>query len=275
MLMPPLIPLMPTMPSGPLLTSEQLRSGLEACGYRCSTVSLPGTHSVPPGCTLVLQFGDALTSSEDGACCLTIRCSVQINGRDECVSNVTSWRIRKTFPFKAGEERLSIDLDLDLILGRNIALSDLLAHDDDVYQHLQSLADDARGALRAPSIGRRGSPGTAAVVRIEARFLGDLAAGRSGLATAGGDVKEAVPSSVAAVRLRMLGSACDHLAKEILPDMASAIRHIALQARAATSDSVGRVVVPARVSASSQRDKNPVQTATQAPIIVAVRRSAP
>ena len=72
-----------------LLTVDRVRAVLDACGYRSAAVLLAGTHSLSPGCTVALQFGDQIAMSGGGATRLTIRCSLQINGVDDRIDGAT------------------------------------------------------------------------------------------------------------------------------------------------------------------------------------------
>ncbi len=228
-------PSISTSQSVPILTGERLRAGLEACGYRCDTAMLPGSRSLSPGCTMSLQFGDRIATDADGVTCLTVRCSIQINGGSEHVNGVTRWQVRKLVHAPGRAEKLCFAIEADLILGRDIGLADILANGGDVYRHLHMLIGDASATLRDRSAEnrRRGEAGalvSAPVVRIEAKFFGDLAAGRSGL-VAGGAGDRSHSADVAGRHLQITRAACDWLKDDILPDLASAIRRMVLQAQ--------------------------------------------
>lgn len=229
-----LLPSISMSHSAPLLTGEWLRAGLEACGYRCTTVLLSGIRSLPRGCTVSLQFGDCIAAEADGATCLTVRCSIQINGSGERVSGMTRWQIRRRVHAPAGPEQLHFVIEADLVLERDVSLADVVTHGADVYRHLHTLIGDACATLHDLSIdsGQR-EKAAVPVMRIEARFLGDLATGRSGLATSGGAEWTELPVSAAVRHLQMTRAACDWLKDDILPDLASAIRRVVLQVQTA------------------------------------------
>ncbi len=222
--------------SGDRLSDERLRAGLEACGYRCTTALLSGIRTLPPGCTVSLQFGDLIAMNGDETACLTVRCSIQINGRDERITGVTCWHIRRLVHVQAGLERLCFAIEADLVLGSDIRLADILTHGGEVYRHLHMLIGDAGATLRDLSFENRrtrvgGAPGSAAVMRIEARFFGDLAAGRSGLVASDGAGCFGHSAEVVARHIQITRAACDWLKDDILPDLASAIRRMVLQAQ--------------------------------------------
>lgn len=227
-------PSTPMSPSGLLLSAERLRAGLEACGYRCTTALVTGIRSLPAGCTVSLQFGDLIALDGDGATCLTLRCSIQINGRNERVRGITCWHIRKLVHVQAGLERLCFAIEADLVLGSDISLGDILTHGGDVYRHLHMLIGDASATLRDLSIESRksrvaGAPVSGPVMRIEARFFGDLAAGRSGFVTSDGAGSVSRSAEAAARHIQITRAACDWLKDDVLPDLASAIRRMVLQ----------------------------------------------
>ncbi len=227
-------PSIPGLRSAPILTGERLRAGLEACGYRCTTALLSGGRSLPPGCTVSLQFGDCIANAADGVTCLTVRCSIQINGSEENVSGLSRWQVRKHVRAPGGVERLCFAIEAELILGRNIGLADILAHGGDIYRHLHLLIGDASATLHDLEIDdmrgdEAGALVLAPVMRIEARFFRDLAAGRSGLLAADQSERTAHPTEVAARHLQITRAACDWLKDDILPDLASAVRRMALQ----------------------------------------------
>lgn len=213
---------------GVYLGAERLRAGLEACGYRCTNVILPGKHSVLPGCTVTMQLGDRIAIDDDGVTCLTLRASIQINGSDERVYGATRWRIRKLFPAPVGTDRLCFAIEADLFLGSDVRLIDVLAHGGDVYRHLHTLICDASATLR-DVVRDHNQSAIAPVMRIEARFFGDLAAGRSGLVASFDESGVPLPARATAHHVHVTRAACHLLRDEILPDLASAIRRIALQ----------------------------------------------
>jgi len=234
-------PSISTSQSVPLLSDERLRAGLEACGYRCTTALVSGIRSLPTGCTVSLQFGDLIAQSGDGATCLTVRCSIQINGRDERVKGVTRWQIRKLVDVQAGPERLCFAIEADLILGSDIGLADILTHGGDVYRHLHMLIVDASTTLRDLSVENRsrrvaGTLVSAPVMRIEARFFDDLAAGRSGLVTSDGAGSFGRSAEAEARHIQITSAACDWLKDDIVPDLASAIRRMVLQVQTTIRD---------------------------------------
>jgi hypothetical protein len=236
MSMSPSIPMSHAAPllSAERLSAERLRAGLEASGYRCDTALLPGSRSLSPGCAMSLQFGDRIAKDADGVTCLTVRCSIQINGSSEHVSGVTRWQIRKQVHAPGRGKQLCFAIEADLILGRDISLADILTHGGDVYRHLHMLIGDASATLRDRSVENRrggevGGLVSTPVMRIEARFFGDLAAGRSGLVTRHGAGSFGHSAEVAARHIQITRAACDWLQDDILPDLASAIRRMVLQ----------------------------------------------
>jgi hypothetical protein len=214
----------------PLLTVDRVRALLETCGYHSTAISLPGPHSLSPGCTLSLQFGDQIAMGAGGATRLTIRCSLQINGADDRGYDVTYWQIGKSFRPSAGRDGFDIAIEADLILGGGERLADVLAHGAQAYRHLRLLIADARATLLDLLIDERsGRKCDRPIMRIEARFLGDLAAGHSGLVVST-EPRISHRASTRTDHLRMTQAACDCLNDDILPDLARAVRSMTLQA---------------------------------------------
>jgi hypothetical protein len=214
--------------AAPLLTVDRVRAVLETCGYRSTAVLLAGGHPLSPGCILSLQFGDQIAIGAGGAMRLTIRCSLQINGADDRGHDLTYWHIGKLFRPSAGPDGFDIAIEADLILGGDEMLADVLAHGGEAYRHLRVLIADARATLLDLLIDdRSGREPEGPVVRIEAKFLGDLAAGRSGLVPSTGP-RSPHRASTTTARLRMIQTACDCLNEDVLPDLERA-RSITLQ----------------------------------------------
>ncbi len=164
----------------PLLTDDQIRAVLAAGGYRSAATSVRGIRSFPAGCAVALQFGDKVTVDQSGRPTQTIQCSLRINGEDDHTDNVTRWRIEKWCPRSAGSDAFNLAIEADLVLGSNISLVDIAAHGGDAYRHLRMLIADARDTLIELAVDRQQLEVTGPAVRIEARQLRDLIAGRSG-----------------------------------------------------------------------------------------------
>ncbi len=130
------------------------------------------------------------------------------------------WQIRQTF---RGQDAL-FAVEADLTLGSGIALADILGHGGDVYRHLRLLVADARETLHASAVVDGAPSGFAdPAIRIEAKFVGDIAFGRSGLAGSRG-------SNISARHRRLSSGACDLIKDRLLPNLAHAVRTVILQA---------------------------------------------
>ncbi len=232
--MQPSIMLMPAMPLQLSLTSGQLRTVLEARGYHCMAASLSGVRSMLPGTSVVLQFGDLIAVNGRGAHCLTIRCSVQINGCCEMVSGVTRWQIHKAFPLTAEREASRVKIDADVIVAGGIPVADALADGDGICRHLQALTADAAETFQEllAADGTARTESAFPLMRIEARVFGELAAGRSGLLRqAKSSLGHGMPQ-----HLQIMHAASDRLKSVVLPELADIVRGMALQGRGALHD---------------------------------------
>jgi hypothetical protein len=222
-----------------MLTAGGVRTLLAICGYRGAVIATWRRHVLPVGCRVSLQFGDRLARDGDGLTHVVIRCSLELNGNDARIGEVSYWQIRKVLPVTVNGERVHVALETDLLLGNTIRLDDVLTHGAEVVRHLQLLISDARATLaHLPLDDRPGADAAAPVLRIEARFAADLAAGRSGLVLP--DPNDAGGPAAASVRptARQVGfglAACDCLADQILPDLAQAVRAMIAEARSARS----------------------------------------
>jgi hypothetical protein len=226
----PIAPSHPPLAPALLLTADHVSAVLDACGYSSTAVRLSGTAHLAAGCRVLLQFGDLIATDADGATCLTLRCSIVINGSEESVSGVCCWHIRKVLPALIGAVRLSIAIEADLLLGSGVLIEELLPHSDEIYRHLRLLIADMRATLHElPVDDEPGHDIDPPVLRIEANFLGDLAAGRSGIASAraaGARERSAAIARVTHRHRHITTAACDCLLNGVLPELAQIIHGI-------------------------------------------------
>jgi hypothetical protein len=218
------------------LPLDHLREALQRAGYSVEEVADPavatpyrrslkgqrvsGIRPRSPRCSASIQFGDEIATGVDGTMCLTVRCRLRFTSEDDRLADVARWQIRQAF---CGPDAL-FAVEADLTLGSGIALADILGHGGDVYRHLRLLVADAREALHTLAVVDGASSGFAdPAIRIEAKFIGDIAFGRSGLAGAHG-------SNISARYRRLTSGACDLIKDQLLPNLAHAVRTMILQA---------------------------------------------
>jgi hypothetical protein len=234
----PAVPPIAEPASDLMLTAAGLRTLLAIGGYRGAVIATWRRHVLPVGCRVSLQFGDQLARDGDGLTHAVIRCSLELNGNDEPIGEVTYWQIRKVLPTTVDGDRVHVALETDLLLGNMIRLDDVLTNGAEVVRHLRLLIADARLTLaHLPVNDRPGADAAAPVLRIEARFAADLAAGRSGLVlpdpAAGGPAAAPFRTTTRQVGIGL--AACDCLADQILPELAQAVRAMIAEARSARS----------------------------------------
>jgi hypothetical protein len=217
------------------LSADHIRALLTASGYGNADAAVRERYSLPAGCGISLQFGERIATNGDGVPHATLRCDLVLNGNEAHAGQAACWTVAKVVRTSAGGEQFSLAMDVKLVLGSGVFLDDILAHGADVFRHLRLLLADARATLLSLPVA---DEATASVdgqaLRIEARFIGDLAAGRSGFVgvRAADDGRPRASAArprmfrIAPRKQRMMAAACDCLADQVLPDLARALRRL-------------------------------------------------
>jgi hypothetical protein len=242
---------------GPTLTPDRLRALLDACGYRSTMASVHGQHVLPAGCSVVVQFGDEMVRDSHGVRRITIRASIVINGEEKRLGGVVRWQIHKTLSVAVGDEHFCLAVEADLLLGTPVQLNAVGIMDGRVLRHLLLLMSDMRMTLSGMPISARGDDeAPLPVARIEARFAGETAAGRSGLVKPDrGEARSpATMIRTTARRVRIAVAICDCLTGRILSDLSRAARVMIAQAALSTSAN------SYAADAQSRRPCNPAET---------------
>lgn len=206
--------------SSPLFTLDHMHATLAARGFRIAAMPLGRARLLGPGCALAAQFGDHMHLDESAKASLVVKCILKINGETDCI-DTTRWRVTRSCSLSLGQDLLDIMIDADLFVG-DVTTTDIEAHGSDAYRHLRMLIADARHTLHDLPITRHDDCITGPAMRIEVRFLGEIAAGRSGLIAA-----RDIP--VSGRYVRMARTVCDWLSGDILPDLARGLRDMMLQ----------------------------------------------
>jgi hypothetical protein len=220
----------------PPLSVEQLRKLLAACGYR-NTVVVGGKYSLPVGCGVALQFGGRVAQQADEPTQATVHCDFAINGSNHHVTGASYWQIEKTVRMFTGAVQTSVAIKANLLLGDGMVVEEAVAYGSSIFRHLRLLLADARDALQTLSIAREDDARVEGpALRIEARFVGSLVAGRSGFVRArahrGGTGANLSPQ-IRAFDQRLLDAVCEYLAAQLIPDLARGAR--SMVARASTN----------------------------------------
>jgi hypothetical protein len=217
------------------LSADHIRELLAASGYGNADAAVRKRYSLPAGSGLSLQFGEHLTVNGDGVPHSTLCCDFVLNGNEPLAGYAACWTAAKVVRTSAGGDQGSLAMDVRLVLGSGVFLEDIRIHGADVFRHLRLLLADARATLLSLPVADEtvaGADGPA--LRIEARFIGDLAAGRSGFVggRAAGDGKSKASAAhpgmvrISPRRQQALAAACDCLADRIVPDLARALRRL-------------------------------------------------
>jgi hypothetical protein len=216
------------------LSADHVRALLVAGGYGNAAAVVRQRYSLPAGCGVSLQFGGEVVVDGDVLSRSILRCEVVLNGSDAHIGHAACWTVDKFIRVCTGGDRFGLAMDVRLVLGSRVFLDDILAHGGDVFRHLRLLLADARAtALSLPVADEAAAGSDGPALRIEARYAGDLAAGRSGFvdgrAAGGRPIASAARPwmlRIAARRKLMIAAACDCLADHILPDLARALREL-------------------------------------------------
>ncbi|WP_035980908.1 hypothetical protein [Bradyrhizobium sp. STM 3843] len=217
----------PTAPAEPMLTPDRLRALLEASGFGSSMVVAPGRHVLSVGCSIVLQFGDEVVRDEAGVRQIKVKSSILINGDERRTDRVTRWEISRSLSAVADDERFGIALEADLLLGSVVPLEDRLLSSEEALCHLRQLIADLQATLRGlPVSDRLGEDARLPILRIEARFSGDIMVGRSGVVQAPANGRRPATPRTTAQRVRLGIATCDCLAEQVLPDILRAVRAV-------------------------------------------------
>jgi hypothetical protein len=189
---------------------------LAARGYHVSAET--SSLSLAPVCALALHFGDRLMTSPDGMPELLIRAGLEVGITTSAPSpKVTHWTLRKSDLRFARGERIRLTLEIDLFLTDDTTLENLRVEVKPATANLDRLVKDARTLLSTLVTDKTSEGPRGPVLRLEARFIGDLFAGRCGLISAG-----RAPMSLRHQAASLAG--CDWLKETILPDLTLSLR---------------------------------------------------
>jgi hypothetical protein len=218
------------------LSADHVRELLAAGGYRNASLAASERYGLPEGSAVSLQFGETVAGDHESGPRLTLRCNVALNGRKAYSGTATHWKVCKVVRFSMDDESANLMIEVDLVLGSRVLLDDIAAHGGDMFRHLRLLVADARETLMSLPVGADADAARRAL-RIEARYVGDLATGRSGFVEvpAARDGRQKTPGSrlrafrIASRDQLLIGAACDCLSGRILPDLARALRRLILR----------------------------------------------
>jgi hypothetical protein len=261
------ITLQPTRSSGLVLNADRLLTALQAHGYECEVTQLSSVQPLPPGLSLVLQFGDTITLSDGKTPTLVARCGVQIGdgrGRD-----TARWKVQKTI-IVAEPQPISIVIEADVILSSRVTLSEVLSDEGDVYAQLGLLFSDLHHTIHTIPVSRRRRNAEIPAARLEARFFGDVVAGRSGLAR---HLKgERSLSLNPRQTLQAMRTGCEVLRNNVVFDLAGIVRGIVTPVQ----ETDRSAKCEQRGSANpSQRDVQPIHRDHNEAALVPARASLP
>ena len=213
-----------------VVTTDDLRRLLAACGYD-STVVDGAKLAVPAGCSIALQFGEDIALGDDETARAAVRCKLAIGANHQHAGGASRWHIHKLIALSGDTDRFCVAIEAELLLGAGLTFGDTLLQGSKIFDHLRLLLADARETLHSlPRSRRDDAQIDGPTLRVEARFVGELAAGRTGLVRAGtgpGSRPGLAPRQISAVNQRLLSAACTCVADQLIPDLSRALRELA------------------------------------------------
>ena len=198
-----------------LLDSISPAAVLAARGYRLTARS--GAYVPTPLCTLAVHFGDRLTQSATGEPELLIRAGLEVRTAKPALSTGVRWTLRKSELRFTRAEQIRLTIEIEIFLPEATSGEDLRREINPLYTNLGGLLQDARKALLGVDVDEAPKGGPGPILRLEARFIGDLFAGRSGFISSGRNLINVRHRSACI-------AACDWLRHSIVPDFILSLR---------------------------------------------------
>ncbi len=206
---------------------ETIRRALAARGYRSEVASIWRRGELRPGSALAIQFGEATAAGSNGHSRLFIDGIVQINADEQASQGLVHLVIEKADQVITDRSlELSLKIDLHLAIDANCRLPNELRlgvsaiQSGYAYRHLVGLLADANETIRSLPLGQQRRSGGSPAASIEARMVGDLAIGRTGLA------QSSLQTFSQNYRDSVL-SACNWLQQRALPELRLVMRDLA------------------------------------------------
>ena len=244
-----------------------IRAALAARGYE-SDMSLPGRPlRLRPGSTIAIQFAGQVLIGPKGVPQLIVDCAAQVNADEGASTDAMHLIIEKAHAVRSDPRMdlalkisLSLAVDADFCLPGQLTLGRSAIQSANAYCHLQGLVADARDTIRSLIVDPHRIDSSGSPLRIQARLLGDVAIGHSGLV-------RPHQSTCSQDYVRCSLAACDWMQKRLLPDLRLVMRSLSGTARQTAGSLAGH---PSRIGQAAGR-LPPIETTITIPELEALQ----
>jgi hypothetical protein len=220
------------MPSVSPHQLDAIQAALAARGYTSEILSAFRSIQLPAGSTMTFQFGDEIVADPKGRPKVNLQTVCQVNADDVPSAGVVSLGIEKSHQFcddrpflLALKLKLQLGIDADFHLPRELERGGSAIQRVETYVFLQSLLSDACETIKSFSIDPADDAPSGPAMRIEARLLGDIALGRSG-------VVRSIGQAASADYVRFAAAACEWLRNRVLPELRCVVHDVTKKGRA-------------------------------------------
>lgn len=216
-----------------------LQAALAARGYRSEILSAFRSVELPAGCALATQFGDEVAVDPKGRTKVILNARFQINADAGpsagliCLGVEKAHQIGGERPFELTLKlKLQIGVEADFCVPSELERGRSAIRRAESYAHIHSLLVDAHETVRGLRVDPLENALCGPAIWIEARFFGDIALGRTGVARSR---KPAVSSNY----VRYTSAACEWLQHRALPDLRSVLDALTIKERVSIADRPG------------------------------------
>ena len=224
------------MPSVSPHQIDMIQAALAARGYKSGIMSAFRSVQLPAGSSLAIQFGDDVAVERNGIPKVVLSGTCLINADDGPSSGVISLAVEKTHQLREKKSfglalklKLHVGIEADFHVPSELERGRSAIQRAESYVHLQSLVADAFETVRSLRIDPLDKALCGPAMRVEARLLGDIALGRTG-------IMRPCNAAVSSDYVRHTSAACEWLRHRVLPELRSVIHDLTKKNRVITQD---------------------------------------
>lgn len=224
------------MPSASPHQIDILQAALAVRGYKSEILSAFRSVELPSGSALATQFGDEVAVDSRGRTRVILNARFQINADAGpsagliCLGVEKAHQIGGELPFElALKLKLQIGIEADCCVPSELERGRSAIQRAESFAYLQSLLVDARETVRSLRIDPLENAVCGPAIRIEARFFGDIALGRTG-------VMRSPKAAVSSDYVRYTSAVCEWLQDRALPDLRSVLDALSRKERFVITD---------------------------------------